>query len=55
MPYTEKGEGGTVEDCIPVRPRTRVTFTSLTGTLEDSIGATDYRIEEEDGFVESIV
>lgn len=26
---------------IPVRPRTRVTLTSLTGTLEDSIAATD--------------
>jgi hypothetical protein len=37
---------GTVQDCVPVRPRTRVTLTSLTGTLEESIGATD-RIEED--------
>lgn len=35
-----------MEDRVPVRPRTRVTFTSLTGTLEDSIAATD-RVEED--------
>ena len=33
-----------MQDCLPVRPRTRVTLTSFTGTLEESIGATD-RIE----------
>ena len=27
------GEG----ECIPVRPNTRVTFTSLTGTFEESM------------------
>jgi hypothetical protein len=35
------------EACVPVRPRTRVTLTSLTGTLEESIFETD-RVEEDE-------
>jgi len=36
-----------MQDYVPVRPRTRVTLTSLTGALEEeSISATD-QIEED--------
>lgn len=35
---TERIDAGSVECCdVPVRPRTRVTFTSLTGTFDESI------------------